>query len=60
MEIGIAMALIIIFCSIDKVIEKLHILWHKPDRKHEPHFLSSGGIENLDTMDIPHSGYSAL
>jgi hypothetical protein len=60
MEVGIAMALIIIFCSIDKAAEKLHILWHKPDSKYEPRFPSSGsGMENLDTMDIPHSGYSA-
>jgi hypothetical protein len=61
MEVGIAMVLIIIFCSIDKVVEKLHILWHKPDSKYESRFPSSGsGIEYLDTMDIPHSGYSAI
>jgi hypothetical protein len=61
MEVGLAMALIIIFYSIDKVVEKLHIFWHKPDRKCEPRFPSSGSsIENLETMDIPHSGYSAL
>jgi hypothetical protein len=60
MEVGFAMALIIIFCSIDKVVEKLHILWHKPESKYESRFPSSGsGIEYLDTMDIPHSGYSA-
>jgi len=61
MEVGLAMALIIIFCSIDKVVEKLHILWHKPESKYVSRFPSSGsGIEYLDTMDIPHSGYSAL
>ena len=61
MEVGFAMALIIIFCSIDKVVEKLHILWHKPESKYESRFPSSGsGIEYLDTMAIPHSGYSAL
>ena len=60
MEVGIAMALIIIFCSIDKVVEKLHILWHKPDIKYESRITSTGsGIEYLNTMDIPHSGYSA-
>lgn len=60
MEVGLAMALIIIFCSIDKVVEKLHILWHKPESKYESRIPSLGnGIEYLDTMDIPHSGYSA-
>jgi hypothetical protein len=60
MEVGLAMVLIIIFCSIDKVVERLHILWHKPDSKYESRFPSSGsGIEYLDTMNIPHSGYSA-
>jgi hypothetical protein len=60
MEVGLAMALIIIICSIDKVVEKLHIQWNKPDSKYESRFPSIGsGIEHLDTMDIPHSGYSA-
>ena len=60
MEVGLAMTLIIIFCSMDKVVDKLHILLHKPDRKYEPRFPSNGSsIEYLDTMDIPHSGYSA-
>ena len=60
MEVGIAMVLIIIFCSIDKVVEKLHILWHKPESKYESRITSTGsGIEYLNTMDIPHSGYSA-
>jgi hypothetical protein len=54
------MALIIIYYSIDKAVEKLHILWHKPDGKYESRFPSNGsGIEYLDTMVIPHSGYSA-
>jgi len=61
MEVGLAMVLIIIFCSIDKVVEKLHILWHQPGGKYEPRIASTGSsIEDLDTMDIPHSGYSAL
>jgi hypothetical protein len=60
MEVGLAMVLIILMCSMDKVFEKLHILWHQPEGKYEPRFPSTGsGIENLDTMDIPHSGYSA-
>jgi hypothetical protein len=60
MEVGLAMVLIIILCSIDKVAEKLQILWQKPDSKDESRFISCGsGIEYLDTMDIPHSGYSA-
>jgi hypothetical protein len=60
MEVGLAMVLIIILCSIDKVVEKFHILWHRPDSKYESRFISNRkGIEYLDTMDIPHSGYSA-
>jgi hypothetical protein len=60
MEVGLAMALIIIVCTIDKVVEKLHIIWHKPGSKYESRYPSSGsGIEYLDTMAIPHSGYSA-
>jgi hypothetical protein len=60
MEVGLAMVLIILLCSIDKVVEKLNILGHKPDSKFESRFPSSGsGIEHLDTMDIPHSCFSA-
>jgi hypothetical protein len=66
MEVGLAMTLRIIFCAINHVSDKLHNLWHKTGRKYEPRFPSSGssgssgsGIENLNTMDLPYSGYSA-